>query len=272
MIYQNQLSGKLPYSLWLSSLNSFPMHIHHELEIIYAVKGDVEIKINNIIHKIKQGEVALIGSMVMHEICEGLPNRKFLVIEMGSAFLKESFLLIKKLDFSVKVFGSHNSPRIIECLNRIVKNHLEADECSDIFATGYLFELYGLFYKTLCNSGIKENPGSKSEIKNIENALKFVYEHYGEDITVEEVSNYCGYCKSGFCKAFKNAMGLTFHNYLNLCRIKNAEFLLSETDATLESIAENVGLKDAKTLCRIFKKTTGVTPRHFRLKNKLIKQ
>ena len=268
MIYQNQLSGKLPYSLGLSNLNSFPMHIHHEIEIIYAVKGSVEIKINNIVYKIEEGEVALVGSMVMHEICQGSLNRKFLVIEMGSAFLKERFKLIKKLDFSIKVFKSNESPRIIECLNRIIRNHLEEDDCADVFETGYLFELYGLFYKSLCNSGTKTITTNKSEVKSIESALKYVFEHYNENITVQAVAEYCGYCKCGFCKAFKNIIGLTFHNYLNLCRVKNAEFLLSEIDSPLEDIAELVGLKDAKTLCRVFKKTTGVTPHHFRLENK----
>ena len=272
MIYQTQLSGKLPYSLGVSNLNSFPMHIHHEIEIIYAVKGNVEIKINNIIYKIEQGSAALIGSMVMHEIREGSPDRKFLVIEMGKAFLKEHLKLIKSLDFTIKIFGSQESPQIIDCLNRIVENHLEGGECSDIFTAGYLYELYGMFYKALCKSGTKTtNPSGKTEIKSIESSLKFVYEHYSEDITVEAAAAYCGYCKSGFCKAFKNTTGLTFHSYLNLCRIKNAEFLLIETDASLESIAESVGLKDAKTLCRIFKKTTGVTPKSFRLENKVIK-
>ena len=267
MLYQSQLMENHPYVVKISTLTSFPLHIHHENEIIYALSGSLEIKINGRIYPVQTGQVALINSMVMHEISVNEPDGKFLLIEVGPALLREQFELIKGLDFAIRVYDKAKHAEVFGCLSQIVKKQGAEDAASSLWIMGYLLQLYAILYSSLVSDGVcdtrKEHPKSA---KSIEGVLKYVYEHYSEDIKIDKVASYCGYCKSGFCKAFKSITGFTFHNYLNLCRVRNAEQLLAETNKSLDDIAELVGLKEAKVLCREFKKRFGITPRGYRVK------
>jgi AraC-like DNA-binding protein len=250
----------------MSTLGFFPVHIHHENEIIYALEGGFEIKVNNRVYRVDKGQVAIINSMVMHEVRSLGGDENFLVIEVGPALLRENFALIKGLDFEIKIYDKKTTPDIIECLDSILKRQKDESPAMTLWTMGYLLQLYSMFYTALCEDNIKAaRSDSPKSTRSIEGILKYVYEHYDEEIKIEDIATQSGYCKSGFCKAFKSSTGFTFHNYLNLCRVRNAEHLLVETNRSLDDIAELVGMKEAKVLCREFKKRFGITPRSYRL-------
>ena len=267
MLYQSQLMENQPYVAKTSTLSSFPVHIHHENEILYALCGDIEIKISGRAHRVGAGQVAIINSMVMHEIRVCDPNGKFLLIEVGPALLREKFDLIAKLDFEIQIYKKEDDANIFTCLNQIMKKQQATDPTSTLWTMGYILQLYSMLYSALLSSGVRPvRENRPKSAKSIESVLKYVYEHYSEDIKIDDVASYSGYCKSGFCKAFKAATGFTFHSYLNLCRVRNAEQLLVETGKTLDDIAELVGMREAKVLCREFKRRLGVTPRAYRVR------
>ena len=269
MLYQTQLMDNQPYFVQMSTLGFFPVHIHHENEIIYALEGGFEIKVNNRVYRVDKGQVAIINSMVMHEVRSLGGDENFLVIEVGPALLREGFELIKRLDFDIKIYDKKTTPDIIECLDSILKRQKDESPAASLWTMGYLLQLYSMFYTALCDDNIKAaRSDSPKSTRSIEGILKYVYEHYGEDIKIEDIAARSGYCKSGFCKAFKAGTGFTFHSYLNLCRVRNAEHLLVETNKTLDEIAGIVGMKEAKMLCREFKKRVGTTPRSYRLRAK----
>jgi len=81
---------------------------------------------------------------------------------------------------------------------------------------------------------------------------------------VEDAAAVTGYGKSNFCKIFKNITGETFHDALNRRRVENACFYLRETAVTVTDIAPLTGFSDAKTLCRVFKAVTGMSPGQYR--------
>ena len=265
MLYQSQLMENQPYVAKTSTLSSFPLHIHHENEIIYALYGGIEIRIGGRLYSVDEGQVAIINSMVMHEIRVARPDGRFLLVEVGPALLREKFDLIKGLDFEIMVYDKSAKPDIFNCLNQIMKKQHAQDPASTLWMMGYLLQLYSMLYSALVADGIGNTREDRPQnAKSIEGVLRYVYEHYSEDIKLDDVASYSGYCKSGFCKAFKSSTGFTFHSYLNLCRVRNAEQLLVETNGSLDEIAELVGMKEAKVLCREFKKRLGVTPRSYR--------
>ena len=58
MLYQSQLMENQPYVAKTSTLSSFPLHIHHENEIIYALRGGIEIKVGGRLYSVDEGQVA----------------------------------------------------------------------------------------------------------------------------------------------------------------------------------------------------------------------
>jgi len=94
--------------------------------------------------------------------------------------------------------------------------------------------------------------------------IELIHTHYAQPLTVEYVSSLNGYSRSTFCKIFRRITGDTFHNTLNRHRVENARRLLSETRASIETVAHQVGFRDAKSFCRVFKSLSGQSPGSYR--------
>ncbi|MFM7331331.1 MAG: helix-turn-helix domain-containing protein, partial [Brachymonas sp.] len=56
-------------------------------------------------------------------------------------------------------------------------------------------------------------------------------------------------------------------NHLRMLRMQKAMQLLANTEQTLEQIAQAVGYQDAFGFSKVFKRSTGLAPRAFRLQN-----
>jgi AraC-type DNA-binding domain-containing proteins len=63
---------------------------------------------------------------------------------------------------------------------------------------------------------------------------------------------------------FKSVTGLTITQYLENQRIDKAKTLLASTALTINSISSQLGYYDRYHFSKVFKKSTGYTPRQFR--------
>lgn len=63
---------------------------------------------------------------------------------------------------------------------------------------------------------------------------------------------------------FLKSLGRTPHQEIELSRLAAARRLLAETDMTVTQIAAHCGCSDARALCVMFKRNTGLTPSQYR--------
>ena len=63
---------------------------------------------------------------------------------------------------------------------------------------------------------------------------------------------------------FKQEVGETLTEYVNGKRIKRAMQLLETTKMQVQNVAQNCGILDVHYFSKIFKKTTGMTPKEYR--------
>lgn len=99
-------------------------------------------------------------------------------------------------------------------------------------------------------------------------AVKYIEEHYPENLTVEEIARQLSVNRSHLSRVFKNQLGTSIKEYLIGVRINRAAFLLSLTDDSVESIAYQVGFNSLVVFSRMFKKTTGETATNYRKRMK----
>ena len=98
----------------------------------------------------------------------------------------------------------------------------------------------------------------------IAKAINYIDENYNKKIKLGEVAEHVGFSKEYMCRIFKDSMGVSYNDYLNFVRAGRAEQMLLQTDMTVKSISEGVGLVDPGYFSRIFKKFNGCTPNEFR--------
>ena len=95
-------------------------------------------------------------------------------------------------------------------------------------------------------------------------ALRYIREHYGQDLTLNDVASQVGLSAGYFSSLFKREIKVGFAEYLQQFRIENAKRLLLMTEKRSCEIAREVGFSENSYFCRVFKNVTGMSPGAFR--------
>jgi AraC-like DNA-binding protein len=91
-------------------------------------------------------------------------------------------------------------------------------------------------------------------------AVLYVEKYFRSKIRGEEVAASCGMSPFRFSRAFKEAYGVTFRDYLVDYRLKEACRLLENPTVSVADVAFAVGFNDASYFARVFKQRIGTAP------------
>jgi two-component system response regulator YesN len=85
------------------------------------------------------------------------------------------------------------------------------------------------------------------------------------DISLHAVAASVGHSPCYFSTVFGAETGQTFKEYVTELRIKRAKELMRTTNYKSAEISDRVGYNDPHYFSLVFRKSTGVSPREFRL-------
>lgn len=98
----------------------------------------------------------------------------------------------------------------------------------------------------------------------IQEALTYIHAHLTEDLSIEQISQYCGLSPSRFKAKFKEELGITPHAYMISLKIDTSKILLKNPDMSVTDIAFRLNFASSNYFASVFKKHTGYTPTDFR--------
>lgn len=157
-------------------------------------------------------------------------------------------------------------PTNITYNEKIIELWSEMYECLD---HGYSYQ--NLAYANLCLyrfiSYFIERPSFLPGLKKedpIAASVDYMKGHIDRSILVEEMADGTGYSSSHFSAMFKSKMGASPVDYFIQLKIHYACQLLSQTNLSIQSIAQKIGYEDAFYFSRLFKKIRGKSPREYR--------
>ena len=105
---------------------------------------------------------------------------------------------------------------------------------------------------------------SDYEGMRISNIYNYIMQHYNRDITLEEVSEAAYMTPQAFCRYFKKHTRVTFITFLNEIRINEAcKRLIDGSYESVSSVAYDCGFNSITNFNRVFKSTTGKSPREY---------
>ena len=280
-------NGDLPFYISRYTLNhsTTQLHRHEYMQINYVYQGKAEHVINNHKFEIIKGDIFVIPPYIPHMIAapedcsaqiyefEFLPqfiNQNFDDIQNAGSFFDfayiEPFLVSENM---VK-------PR----LNLIGRLQIEAETIlNDVLREyqqkkpGYVLLIKSLLLRLLVMvgrefttnlEGSETRPIYDRHREAILTAIKYIDEHYAEDLTVEEVAKVSALSFSYFSHLFKCVTLKTFTEYLNGLRISKALQLLKETDKKVLDISYEIGFNSVNHFNRVFKQRIGISPLSYR--------
>lgn len=105
--------------------------------------------------------------------------------------------------------------------------------------------------------------GSNKDGRRTSAAIAHVAAHFDGEITLDQVAPLCRLSPSQFCRAFRQAYGMSFGQYLMRYRIDRACERLASPGAVVKNVAYSVGFADHSYFSRAFKRQVGVSPSEF---------
>ena len=107
------------------------------------------------------------------------------------------------------------------------------------------------------------NAGRKAKNKYVEQAIKYICEHYKEDINISTVAEQLQISEGYLSRVFKKETDYTFTTYLSHYRMKVAMELLKEGKLKVYEVADSVGYSDTAYFSAQFKKVVGIAPSEY---------
>jgi AraC family transcriptional regulator len=95
-------------------------------------------------------------------------------------------------------------------------------------------------------------------------AIDYIHTHLDRDLALAELASVINISPTYFASLFKQAMGISPHQYVIQQRVEQAKLMLSKTDLAIADIALQVGFSSQSHLTQHFKRFTGMTPKQVR--------
>jgi two-component system response regulator YesN len=108
------------------------------------------------------------------------------------------------------------------------------------------------------------------KVTQITPAINYIDANYDKHISLADVAKTSHLSVSRLAHIFREQMGITIVDYLTGVRIERAKQLLLATEQNCTEVCFQVGYNNQSYFTRTFKELVGMTPLHFRAKNRRI--
>lgn len=269
IVYNSNIPVKITYA----SVREYPLHWHNSVEIIYVLRGMVNISIDTDNYSIFENEIEIINVNESHRIYSSEDNF-VLIFHIDSSFLEKYYKDIDNIFFYTNTSkeGSQESEEYLvlktllaEILCEMVKKQEDYDEEIESILIKLLFHIINNFHYLI--SG--ENDLSEEQFDRYHRISKYIFNNYNNNITLQDIAKKEFLSPDYLSHDFKNATGYSFTDLLNLTRVEEAMKLLLDSNMSLTEISEEVGFSHTRYLNKHFKNYYHLTPLQFRRKNKI---
>ncbi|MCA0754749.1 AraC family transcriptional regulator [Paenibacillus sp. N4] len=272
-LFRNRANSKKPNDCVLY------LHWHEHFEIIVVRKGSALLHIDSKPYTVNPGDVVLIPGGSLHV---GYALREedihYDCVVFNASFFTEwvhdpehakyvAPYLEGSLRFPVVPAERCEAAReSFPLLDEVIAELAAKQPAYHLVVKSKLYALFALLSRTFAD---QQNDAKASEpyfanrdrfkrlIRNIEN-------NFNEKITVESAAREVNLNPFHFCKLFKKLTGRTFVEYVNVCRVNEAERLLRESNDSVGEIAARVGCDNANYFTKLYKQYKGMTPSEVR--------
>ena len=184
---------------------------------------------------------------------------------INSSYLFYSLFPEEQLASDVHISGSSYNA-FGELFNKIYLEFTNREKGYINIIRAYVTELIVKIFRKMDSAQNKEDTSRQTQIVNT--TLAYLRKNYHKHISLDDLAAQVFLSKDYFARMFRETTGMPTSAFLQKIRIEEACNLLATTDLAIKDIAVQCGFHDTNYFYNIFKKLTGITPRHYRLNSK----
>lgn len=267
--YENiEMDDHLPVHMFLHSTHQVPNHWHDSIEILFVLKGKLELYTKDRFRELNEEDLFLINANEIHAI-KAEENNLVLALQ-----IPVSYLLLIEPQIERMLFDCNSSAASYEEQSKF-------DELRTLLAEMMLLHnkrpqgyhlriqscLLNLTY--LLMQGFREQDQSpeKHDDKHRERLLRitsYVKENYNRAINIQQLALQEYLTVPYLSRFFKEYMGTSFTKYVNAVRLDKAVKDLTLTNLSITQIAHDHGFPNLKSFNAVFKEFYRQTPGEYR--------
>lgn len=275
-----------PFAVYLDDFSHFQngyicWHWHDEVQFTLIIEGEFTCQIGSEKVILKPGESIFFNSCVLHQI---QPNQKasgklYSFIWQADILAGNpecdvyknciAYLLRSEQKYFVFDRENPNCKQMGNALTRIVNYMSEKQSFYQMRVYNQLSKIWlGLCdcasdYTLTERSKPSYVQGAKDE-ERVKNALLFMEENYGEDISLDDIAKAAMTSRSELCKSFRRTLDTSPKEFLLQYRIRQSLLLLENLDLRIADISEMTGFSSPSHFSSCFLKQVGCTPLQYR--------
>lgn len=252
MINKNrrEIQGDSGFSSTIYDNLKLQEHLHTCYELIYAMEGQTEIKVNGEVQMLLEGELLLIPPYTVHSIEFGAMSKLWI-----GSFYEDMILPFAEKNENVLFSAFTCNAQIEKMLQKYLFTQSEPEH----------FMLMSCLYM-VCNECERNarRLERKSDSTFMHSVIEYISDHICDDISLQDVSEVLGYEYHYTSMLFNDCFGMNFKSFINMFRYDTACRLLMDKSKDVTTVGEQCGFGSVRNFNRVFKKMSGLTPREFR--------
>jgi xylan 1,4-beta-xylosidase len=263
--FQSSIDSKL-VTISVMHKKSNLEHAHREIELIYMIKGNLQVKVNNKIFHLKSSDFVLVNSNEFHSFQSDEENL-FIVFHFNY-FELSSLLAQKNLLFTCNSIEHDHSAN--QELRRVMEDLLTVYMKVNHFSQVEFLEKTYKFISTLRMNYLQNqnqmllNTSIKGQNERLTDIIDYIQSNYREPLSLEEVASIHYLSIPYLSKFFKKQTGKTFSQYLNEIRLAHAVNELVNSDKPITRIALDNGFPNLASFNRVFNESYQIKPVEYR--------
>lgn len=252
-------------------------HWHEDIELVHVRKGQFYYYVNGTRRLLKEKDSLVVNSRQMHyahsvhkEDCAFssvlFHPSLFTQNKILQKLYIESVLKNPKREYVHCTVETAVGKKIHEILTALEEIGETEEPAYELEAIGYIHILWGYLVRT--SRTLRQ--AEAEQIKNVEEVniqkemVSYIYEHYGEKITLKDIAAAGHVSRNKCCEMFRHYIGQSPVDFLNSYRLRKGGSLLEGTQKTVAEIAFLCGFNHLSYFAKQFAKLYGCTPREYR--------
>lgn len=238
-------------------------HLHTDLEILYCMKGELTVKLENKTCNVKQGQFFILNTCQLHEFISK-DSAQLLIIQFNTKSIEHIYPEINEILFENESITDQSA--LLNFFLQLCHTYFKEEHNFHLACHGYailtLYEILKVIPSTRITSSERDNLLSRNE--RIARVSKYINQNYTEKILLSDLAEQENITTSYLSSFVKVHFGYTFQELVNFTRCEQAKYLLANTKNNLLTISQNCGFSDVRYLNKSFKNMFGMTPLDYR--------
>ncbi len=260
----------------LASLPNYegPLHWHPEFEIATAQNGTLIFQIGQEHITLNKGDSIFINGNILHSIRQlsaGEPDPMPNIVFSGAVIAPETSVIYKKYVSNISACdslpyilfrqGDGRQSEVNTLINEIYRQFCEHNECYELIIQRKLNEIFEHIYRN--SDTLPKSEMARIQIITgirIQKMLSYIYEHYAENVMLEDIAGAANISRSEAGRCFKSYMNCSPVDALIRYRLQVAHRMLDETALSLKEISSACGFNSVNYFRRRFRSHYGYAP------------